>query len=889
MNENNYLFSVIIPIYNTEDFLRECIDSIVTQTVGFKENIQLILVNDGSTDSSERICLEYRDRYPQNIVYRYKENGGVASAMNKGLEAAKGAYVNFFGSDDIWSKDAFKHVKRFMNRHAMDEVALLSCKIEYFGQKNGEHPLNYKYEQDEIVNLHDKPNYVQLTTGNCFFKRQAVENVSAEEGMNYTEDALLINQILLETCKYGVVSKGVYFYRKRTDHSSLASQAGITKVRYVESPYRFAKRLFDLSKEKYGKVLAFIQYTVMYEMQWRFTEKLPDTMTEEEIQAYKSIMQSLLEDIDAKCIYEQKNMGLLKKAYAFKLKYGEDFFQRVQWEKGKAFFEDTRVYNMRTPARCKIYNLRITDKRIIMDGTTDIGMLGLGLKLYVQDSKRTFHAVSIVPFPKNDVHSFTGERIFEGVRFHVDLPLEGKRWLRFVAVFPNGDRIRLKPWFSIFSKLNHRYEHSYWRDDRYLLKLEENKIKIFEYKRRVHVASEMRFLTDLIRANCWKQVRIRLLYHINKRFHRKPIWIISDRYFKAGDNGENFFKYAVSQNRENRRAIYFLFDKTKPDYQRLRQYGKILDPYSLGYRIKFLMADKIISSHADSVVINPFKGEGYNFVDLFNFDYVYLQHGVLPGDLSGWLNKFNKNMRLFITSTEREYESVLEGNYVYTRREVKLAGMTRHDALGVTPIEKTIVFLPTWREKLAGDILPDERDRVYVEDFRDTYYCQFYNRLINDERLLAALKKTGYKGEFYVHPSFRKQTADFVGNDIIKVGADLADYEEILNKAALMVTDYSSVAFDFGYQRKPIVYSQFDSDTWDADHFYEKGYFDYEKDGFGPVAYDLEETVTHIVAYLEKDCQIENKYRERADQFFKYSDHHNCQRVYNEIIAIDAH
>ncbi len=888
MNKSSYLFSVIIPIYNTEDFLRECIESIVVQTVGFEKNIQLILVNDGSSDGSERICLEYRDRYPQNIIYLYKENGGVASAMKKGLEVAEGEYVNFFGSDDIWSKDAFKHVKAFIKKNSVEQLELITCQIKLFGRQNGAHPLNYKYGKDQVVNLYDKPNYIQLTAGNCFFKKQRLDKIGIEEGMQYEEDALLINEVLLETCKYGVVSKGIYFYRKRTDSSSLASQSITSKIRYTEAPYRFAKKLFDLSKKKYGTVLGFIQYTVMYEMQWRFTEKLPDTMTDEDVKAYTSIMYALLQDIEPKCIYDQKNMSLTKKAYAFKMKYGDDFFQGVQWEKGKAFFEDTRVYNMRTRARCKVYNLRISDETIIIDGTTDISVLGIGLKLCLEDSKRTFHTASLHPFPKNDAYSFTGEKFFEGTRFHIELPIEGKRWIRFVVVFPNGDCIRLKPWFGIFAKLNHRYEHSYWREGKYLLKFENNRIKILKYRRKVHFASEMRFLKDLIRVHHWKQVCFRLLYHIKKCFNKKPIWIISDRNFKAGDNGENFFKYAVSQNKENSRAIYFLFDKTKPDYQRLRQYGKVLDPYSLDYKMKFLMADKIISSHADPTVMNPFKGEGYNFMDLFNFDYVYLQHGVLPGDLSSWLNKLNKNMRLFITSTEREYQSVLEGNYAYTEREVKLAGMTRHDALGVMPIEKTIVFLPTWREKLAGNILPDERDRTYVEDFQDTYYCKFYNQLINDKRLLNALKKSNYKGEFYVHPSFRKQAIDFVGNDMIKVGADLADYEEILNKAALMITDYSSVAFDFGYQRKPIVYSQFDSDTWNEDHFYEKGYFDYEKDGFGPVAYDLEETVAYIVAYLERDCQIEDKYRERADRFFKYSDHNNCQRVYNEIIALDA-
>ncbi len=110
MSKKKFKFSVIIPVYNVEEFLTETIESVINQTIGFKENVQLILVNDGSPDNSEIICLEYREKYPNNVVYIKQENSGVSAARNKGMEYVEGEFVNFLDSDDKWSKDAFKEV-----------------------------------------------------------------------------------------------------------------------------------------------------------------------------------------------------------------------------------------------------------------------------------------------------------------------------------------------------------------------------------------------------------------------------------------------------------------------------------------------------------------------------------------------------------------------------------------------------------------------------------------------------------------------------------------------------------------------------------------------------------------------------------------------------------
>ena len=145
------------------------------------------------------------------------------------------------------------------------------------------------------------------------------------------------------------------------------------------------------------------------------------------------------------------------------------------------------------------------------------------------------------------------------------------------------------------------------------------------------------------------------------------------------------------------------------------------------------------------------------------------------------------------------------------------------------------------------------------------------------------MKRHGYTGELYVHPAFTVQARDFEGNDTIKVVESIADYSKVFRENSLMVTDYSSVAFDFAYLKKPMVYTIFDSDTFFENHHCGQGYFDYVRDGFGPVCEDLDTSIKAIIGYIESGCTMEKEYQSRVDDFFRYTDKNNCRRVYEYI------
>ena len=100
-----------------------------------------------------------------------------------------------------------------------------------------------------------------------------------------------------------------------------------------------------------------------------------------------------------------------------------------------------------------------------------------------------------------------------------------------------------------------------------------------------------------------------------------------------------------------------------------------------------------------------------------------------------------------------------------------------------------------------------------------------------------------------------------------------------------MVTDFSSVFFDFAYMKKPEIFFQFDEGAYRSKH-YSEGYFDYRRDGFGPVYTDREDVVRCLIRLMENGCEMEQTYQDKVDAFFAFRDHSNCERNYEAIKAL---
>lgn len=908
MKRKQPIFSVVIPVYNVEAYLAETIDSVIGQTIGFKDNIEVILVNDGSPDNSGEICEKYRDMYPDNIRYVIKENGGVSSARNLGFEYATGEYVNFLDSDDVWAPDAFEKAYKFYKKHG-EAIDVIASRIQFFDAASGWHVLDYKYKKgSRVLDLTTDAdcNHVQLHVTSAFVRRTAVKDYRFNEKVKYGEDALFISEIILDKMKYGVIDDCIFYYRKRADQSSVTQSQKFRPDFYTESPRIYYYGMIEQSKRRFGEVVPYVQNILAYDIGWRIRTNIPQAVLEipEIYEPYMEFLREIVSYIDNRVYLRSvvhRRLGI--KCAFYKLKYNDrELLERSRFdlEKRSVCIDEVRLYNFtqKDHAACIVHICEINGDTLTFEGVVSRWLLAScaesNLRLALRFGDKVYHPEIVDYQFSKEVNIFGSEERYYLFRQKIDLSDMSAGETRNLTVALNvGDEIcdisvrfgKYVPNRNLFDAVFKVFGDYIVTSDSFVTTLKKSdNIK----KEQAKLEKKAQKWLKKKKLKKYAKFRKETLKLKEKMFKDKKLWLITERFDKAGDNSEAFFRYLCAEKKNDENIIpVFAISRECEAAEQLSQIGRViyLEDEEM-YKKYFLCADKVISSSAGEFSVNPLvREERFYLSDLINSKLVFIQHGIIYNDLSAWLQKYNKNIKLFVTSAKGEYDSISGGDYFYTEKEVALTGLARYDLLE-NRAEKKVVIMPTWRTSIK-ESYNDKTESVYFDGFKETDYFRFYNSLINDERLLSKMREKGYKGLFCLHPIHSKQSVDFEGNDVFAVNEGFVDYKNVFSTGALLVTDYSSIFFDFAYLRKPVIYSQFDHESFYEGQNYEAGYFLHSRDGFGPVCTDLDSTVDAIIASLERECRVEDKYLERIENFYAYNDKNNCERIYNAIVNMD--
>lgn len=244
--------SIIVPIYNVEDYLEECLESLYNI-----KNIELeiILVNDGSKDNSFKIMEKFKDMYPEKTVLINKENGGLSSARNAGMKAAVGEYVSFIDSDDFIDVDEFE---RFFKEGQKDKLDVIVGNMRYYTPEKTGDPL---FRSDMIKNsgilkgvdffweLFQKPKCFREEVVDDIYRREFLlkNDIWFNENIVH-EDSEFTPLVYLKAEKVRYIDRAFYFYRQRT--GSIMNKVSEKSIVSLES---ICERFFDEYK-KLGSV-----------------------------------------------------------------------------------------------------------------------------------------------------------------------------------------------------------------------------------------------------------------------------------------------------------------------------------------------------------------------------------------------------------------------------------------------------------------------------------------------------------------------------------------------------------------------------------------------------------------------------------------------------------
>lgn len=766
------LISIIVPVYNAEEYLDTCLNSLVEQDIGM-EHLEILIIDDCSPDNSIVIAEKYANAYKNAIqVIRHDKNKGLGGARNTGLENATGKYIAFLDSDDFLDTNVFSLATEIMEKDNAIDIFLYA--YEYYSKSNKQYPLNPSgklFPLNKTISQYEIVQYPELmhamSACNKVYRRTLFKFLPKFPSGHF-EDAVFSIKGYLQAKKIHITDRTSYFYRKReVENASIMDN-------YLDKKDNFFDHL-DVNLQLHKLT---IEYPHMaYAINWfnvrswsAFLYKIFDNNTELSNEDKKELFKktkTLYQSIDPDNLYDN---GINAKTKTY-----------VQIIQKSNSFED---------AQKKVYS---TTPRMLLSKVV---------------------------------------RVLRGNIPSILLPLARK----------------LNNTFKLIRK--HSCHTILTKSEKKLKKEIEKLLK-----------SEQYFTLP------------------------KDIWLFSERGNEAKDNAFVLFTY-IREKYPEIPAYYVMSQEDTEVYKRIKQLGNIIDKNSDLHKIVFLKSKYLVCTHTWGV-ISPWNIDALEIVyPLYkNKKYIFLQHGVIYNDVSEALHKTKQNFDLFICGAKPEYDYILN-DFGYSDEEVKYTGLARYDNLHTIKTKQQILLMPTWRAEVCQ---PSWVSNRIVNDsvFLTSDYYKSYQALLNSSTLMSLLKQNDIELIFYPHYEVQQYLKYFStpSDKIIIASKDNYDVQTLLIESKLLVTDYSSVFFDFAYMKKPSLFYQFDEKTFFATH-YKRGYFNHKTDGFGVVCNYQERLINEIKKAVDSNFTISKKYAQKIERFFPLHNKQNCERIYNEIIKL---
>lgn len=835
------LFSVIAPCYNVARYLDEFIDSLEAQEID-DSDLEFIMVDDGSTDETLEHLLRWEARRPGLVRVISQQNGGQASARNTGIENARGTWVTFPDPDDFLDPDYFSRVKKMIVANpGIDMVATNRWLYnDVTKESTNSHPLRSHFVRDAVYNLAVNDSFFQGGSVCSFFRR---ERLMAEE-LRYDvrlrptfEDGHFVGVYLLPLAEPKVGYLGTrYHYRKRADGTSTLQNALSHPGRYTNVLEHGSLDLLRRGQQMHPTIPLWLQNLIIYEVNHYVGREDSAAGTLAPVELWDAFhhwmgeITALLENeaVDAyrRTRLSAQTRDLIKHGWTGETWHSEHV-KVTEWD------QDQKLVRL-------VYR---------WTGEAPTEELTLGARAVTPYAAKQR---SIRIQGRTVMH----ERIIWVPDRRVRVRLNGVL-MNVLTDTPNPSPVAV------------RTQDLAWIDKgtKRLREKDDTSASELTLKDRL-----------LLRRSQGRRAR--------QRFEKA--WVLQDRIHNAEDNAEHLFRH-LRRHHEDVNA-WFVLEAGTPCHTRMKaEFGdRVVAFGSDEWAMLMINAVHLISSHADMAVTNPVALRQFKLSPRYTF----LQHGVTKDDLSGWLNQ--RSIRTLVASTQAEFDAFTqdETSYRVTEKEVVLSGMPRFDALTRTnrrypPDQRDLVLLsPTWRDYLSLPLQPGSQERHAVPNLHDSVYWKSWMGLLESEELREAAEKAGLQVAILPHPNLENafkglRLPGHVRQFTFGSGLDVAD---LFSRSAVMVTDFSSTAFDAAYIERPIVYFHCDVEPGvKKRHVGVPGYFDYERDGFGPVVHTVVDAVTEISATLAAGPEPRAPWLDRIRSAYPQRDEENCARVVRAI------
>ena len=884
-------FSLVVALYNVAEYVPAFLESLRTQSYPVRD-LEIVVVDDGSTDGSAAIVERWaKDHHPGLKLVR-QDNAGPGAARNAGLRLVENAWITFCDPDDVFHPAYFREVADFLAGDVHGKAQLLATRLVQFNDGTTEmrhtHPLGKKFRLgNALVSLDSNPEYIQLHGPTAFLRRA----VLAENNLEFDsrirpkfEDSNLIGRYLAAAGQpvLGIVADARYLYRRNRRHgASLVAGTWADPRAYDELPRYGYLGMLRAVQTRLGRVPHWAQYMVLYDLVWFYIDdKRMHSQTAGASQSQRASMHALLEEVMALIDVDViDTFSVVSQGWVF-----HNILR--SYYKGQALHppvvqEIRRDGQHGTVRYAYLFQGSLPEEKIFLDGVPSVPAAAKTRDHQVLGKTLIRERVLILPA------ACTAEFTLNGVRAEVTtdrrVPLQAGRVPEKLAGFELHPPAVPVPAEAVRGQAKlATYPLRKMRENRLVRRSLTGGGAFDEV-----LASARRYVNRLTR-NLKSRRRAAADRRLIALAHREPAasryrdaWILMDRIGRADDNAEHLYRYLL-RNRPDVNA-WFLLDPKSRDWERLRAEGFTLAAYGSDEAVLlYLNAVYKVSSHANANIEFPVSRSRFGSGKA---RFVYLQHGVIKDDMSLWLN--SKDIALMATASMSEHESIAGdgNNYNLTPFEVKPTGLARHDSLYRAALHfamedrRTILVAPTWRQYLGKELSAASSDAARVAIFENSEYGRAWLELLRSPRLEAHCLRHGQRVLFLPHPELELMVPLLqLPKHVHSAAFSEISVQKELVQSHTLVTDHSSLAFDGAYAGSRILYLQPDSEEiFGGGHVYRKGYFDYTRDGLGPVAADVDEAV-ELLTHPDPD-KLHAPYRERIRRTFLHWDSRSCERI----------
>lgn len=820
------------------------------------------------------------------------------------VKRAKGEYVMFADSGDIFAVDFCDVIKQFIDA-SLEEPEGSRKHIAVVDFETVEYERVKKIAKKgfssggrltaEIVDLLFSPESVPHEITGALFETKALLKAGIDtecelsalklamaKMMGVNDAYLHIGNLLLKTC-----------YPTTTDSVNFADMH--RPEWYFSSLERYVLPMLKEVTEN-GRAKDFVQYQALFELVHRYLYNQNSNdkhIVDSEIERFLGLCSSILNLMDDSIIFNFHNCA----GYRFptgmyhallNTKYGADIESSYIYDNNNILRVYKDIVLMRARSMKVIMEvLEHEDGKLKIEASVDnfIDMKNVDLKCYLNLKEKKLTETYRYAHTKFFGISANKRYTF---RFEIDESELGEYNELCFYICCGDFRLQIPMVTRRYTfRLSTSVSYSYWMygSSRRAVYFDDNnhKLVITRISRFQRFVRELKLLVCMLTGSekTPSMFLTRLLYWITRPyFKNKRIWLTYDKLYKGGDCGEYFYKYMKTRAEADGIVPAYVINRDAPDIKRLHREGyHPLKFNSMKNRLYYINAEAVFATHGGVHSFNGISNSRVKFVaDLIHAEVTCIQHGLSVQQLAQELNKVYNNTKRYYCASKYEIQNLSRPIYGYEDKSaLRLTGVPRYDGLHSND-QKQILITPTWRAYISMPPVMGH-SRPYYPEFKNTNYYKFYYNLLTDQRLIETAHRTGYKLIYLLHPIISSQIVDYPDIDGVEIiPATTVNYEKILTESSLMLTDYSGVQFDFAYMRKPVVYYH----PPELPPHYKEGGFFYDTMGFGEICTKHDEMVNCLCEYMENGCRIKPFYKDRADDFFAYSDFNSCQRIYDD-------